>query len=771
MPVFALTIGWSAFLLFWIEPLVGQLVLPAFGGAPATWATVLVFFQAVLLLGYLYGHASVVWLGPRRGAIVHVGLALAALAWLLVASLRTADIQPTGLPASIDVLRILALTVGPPVLILTATTPLVSAWFARWRGGPGADPYWLYALSNGGSLLALLAYPFLIGPRFGLADQRTAWAAGFAVLCLALVASAARSVVRQGRAESAVPGETSRSAASATPASTSVVEAGVVEAGAVDPTPDAPIEWGRRGRWILLAAVPSGLLAAVTTFIATDLISAPLLWVGPLALYLSSFIVAFSARGRRLVPLAVTLAPAAVTLLWVPFGSAGGWPLLVLIGLEWGCLAIVAVALHGRLAGDRPGAGQLTEFYLVQSVGGVLGGAFVALVAPIVFPGVWEYPILLTGALVALAVTVPRGAFGSAVSATARRPRFALGPFLAGAPSRVGPYLAIAIAVIVAMLVEHSIALPIALRWIGVGAAVLLVGGPPRFLAAATGLTLAVAVLVIPNITPTRTLVSARSFFGVTEVIEGAPGDPWRVLMHGTTVHGSQSTDPALRRVPTGYYARPGPIGDVFAILDADRPGAAVGLVGLGSGTLAAYEQPGQSMTYFEIDPLVIAVAQDPRYFTYLSDAPGRPTIVLGDGRFSLRQVSDASYDLLVLDAFSSDAIPTHLLTLEALTDDRRVVRPDGLIAVHVSNRYYDLAPAIGAAGGRLGATVLQRRYAPTDAEALAGASPSAWVVMTTDAPTIAALRARGWEAVDAAGVEPVTDDRPDVLRFLHLGG
>ena len=757
MPVFALTIGWSAFLLFWVEPLVGQLVLPTFGGAPAVWATVLVFFQAVLLLGYLYGHASTVWLGPRRGAIVHIGLALAALAWLLVASLRTPDIQPTNLPAALDVLRILALTVGPPVFVIATTTPLVSAWFARWRGGTGADPYWLYALSNGGSLLALLAYPFLIGPRFGLGDQRSAWAAGFAVLCLALVAAAALSVVRRGRATEASTEASTDSTRTRTPEGTTDAGAG------------PSIGWARRGRWILLAAVPSGLLAAVTTFIATDLISAPLLWVGPLGLYLASFIVAFSARGRRLVPFAVTLAPAAVTLLWVPFGSAGGWPLLVLIGLEWGCLAIVAVALHGRLAGDRPGVGHLTEFYLVQSVGGVLGGAFVALLAPIAFPGVWEYPILLTGALVALAATVPAAARVAAL-APGPGPRFALSPFLVDAPARLVPYLAIAAVVVATMLLEHSIALPIALRWLGVGAAILAVGGPPGFLAAATGLTLAVAVLVIPNITPSPTLLQARSFFGVTAVIQGSPGDPWRVLMHGTTVHGSQSTDPALRRTPTGYYARPGPIGDVFAVLDASRPGAAVGLVGLGSGTLAAYEEPGQLMTYFEIDPLVIAVAEDPRYFTYLSDAPARPTVVLGDGRFSLRQVGDASYDLLVLDAFSSDAIPTHLLTLEALTDDRRVVRPAGLIAIHVSNRYYDLAPAIGAAGGRLGMTVLQRRYAPTGADALAGASPSAWVAMTTDAPTIAALRARGWEDVDAAGVDPVTDDHPDVLRFLHIG-
>ena len=749
MPVFALTIGWSAFLLFWIEPLVGQLVLPAFGGAPAVWATVLVFFQAVLLLGYLYGHVSTVRLSPRQGAAVHGGLALAALAWLAVGSIRTADIGPSSLPAPLDVLRVLALTVGPPVFILTTTTPLVSAWYARWRGRSASDPYWLYALSNGGSLVALLGYPFLIGPRFGLAEQRPAWAVGFAVLVAALIATAvlAARVIRP---------------AAPAPISTPAAERHALE----------PVDSARRARWVLLAAVPSGLLAAVTTFIATDLVSAPLLWVGPLALYLSSFIVAFSTRGRRLVPAAVVAAPAAVTLLWVPIGSAGGWPLVTLIALAWGCFAVVAVALHGRLAADRPGVGRLTEFYLVQSIGGVLGGAFVALVAPLAFPGVWEYPILLIGALVALAVS------GRPVAATAgeRRRRIG-GRLVAGAGWRLAPYVAVGAVVIASMAMGGSIALPVAMRWFAVGALILLVGGSPGFMAAATGLTLAVAVLVIPAITPSHTLLQARSFFGVTVVLEGAPGDPWHVLMHGTTMHGSQSTDPALRHTPTGYYARPGPVGDVFAIVnDGGGAGgtggpAAIGLVGLGAGTLAAYEEPGQSMTYYEIDPLVVRVAQDPGYFTYLSDAPTRPAVVLGDGRASLRLVPDATYDLLVLDAFSSDAIPTHLLTLEAFTDDRRVVRPGGLIVVHVSNRYYDLAPAVAAAGQRLGLTVLQRRYAPSEADGAVGASPSAWVAMTTDPATIAALRARGWEAVASAGVEPITDDRPDVLRFLHIGG
>ena len=755
MGIFAATIGLSAFLLFWIEPLVGQLVLPVFGGTPAVWATVLVFFQGVLLLGYLYSHASVTVLGPRRGAVVHVVLAVLAVGWLVVLPTHAADLRTYDLPASLDVLLILGVAVGPPVFVLTATTPLLSAWFASTRPpGERGDPYWLYALSNTGSLAALLAYPFVIGPLVGLSQQQSAaWGLVFAVVVGALTVTAF--VVRRS-----------------TQAETITAEPVVAHASAAGAAPgsgaDSPIRWGRRARWILLAAVPSGLLAAVTAFIAADLIAAPLLWIGPLALYLGSFIVAFSARGRRLVPAAVALAPAVVTLLWIPIGSTGGWPLLQLIVLEWGGLAIVATALHGRLAQDRPPAAHLTEFYLVQSAGGVIGGAFVAILSPVVFPGVWEYPILLVAALGVLAVTSRRTgpqAESSTPGPSQTRRGLDLAPFFAGAGLRLIPFAIVAVVVLAVMAADHSIALAIAARWFAVGGLILLVGAQPRFLAIATGLTLVVATLVIPS----PALLRGRSFFGVTEVIQTTDGR-WTQLMNGTTVHGVQSTDPTLSGQPTSYYASSGPVGDVFAILDASHPGAAIGIVGLGAGGIAAYEQRGQTMTYYEIDPLVIHVATDPRYFRFISQAPVRPTIVLGDARLSLRAAAPASYDLLVLDAFSSDAIPTHLLTVEAMADDLRVLRPGGLLAVHVSNRYYDLAPAVGAAGRRLGLTVLERRYGPTAAEAAAGAAASIWVVATTDPATIDRYRAAGWLPTDG-DVEPLTDDHPDVLRFLDLGG
>jgi len=756
--IFAGAIGLSAFLLFWIEPLMGQLVLPVFGGTPAVWATVLVFFQGALLLGYLYSHASVTWLGPHRGAFLHVAVAVAALGWLVILPTRQADLRAGDLPAALDVLRILVVTVGPPVFVLTATTPLLSAWFVAHRQDDPGDPYRLYALSNAASLAALLAYPFVIGPVVGLSRQEAMWTVAFFVLCGAL-SLAALAVLRRARA----------------------IRTGALVVDVDPPSRDtqaatrqiigrAPaIAWGRRTRWLLLAAVPSGLLAAVTNFIAVDLVAAPLLWIGPLALYLGSFIVAFSARGRRLVPAAFALAPAIVTLLWIPIGSAGGWPLLPLIILEWGGLAIVATALHGRLAQDRPSAERLTEFYLVQSVGGVTGGAFVAIVAPLVFPGVWEYPILLAAALGVLAVTSAgrsRTGAPSALVHASRRTRVDLRPFVAGGVVRLVPYVTVAVIVVATMVLVHSVALVVALRWFIVGGLILFVGAQPRFLAVATGLTLAVATLVIPS----PALLRDRSFFGVTEVVRTADGR-WTELRNGTTVHGIQSTDLALSREPTSYYASSGPLGDVFAILDRTHANAAIAVVGLGAGTIAAYEQPTQTMTYFEIDPLVVRVATNARYFTYLADAPVRPRIILGDARLSLRSVQDGSFDLVVLDAFSSDAIPTHLLTVEALADDRRVLRPDGVLAVHISNRYYDLAPALRAAGERLGLTVLERRYGPTPSESAAGAAPSIWVVATSDPATADRYRADGWQATTGAGVVPLTDDHPDVLRFLDIGG
>ncbi|MBA2719595.1 MAG: fused MFS/spermidine synthase [Chloroflexi bacterium] len=732
-------IGWSAFLLFSVEPLIGRLVLPVFGGTPAVWATTLFFFQAVLLLGYLYGHLSVTRLGIRRGAVLHIALVLAAGAALALSPARPADLRDPAIPDVLNLVGMLALTIGLAAFVLTTTTPLVSAWYAasRTATSDGGDAYWLYALSNAGSLLALLAYPFLIEPRLGLSAQRGVWAVGFVVFALAIAGCAAWASGRAGRTSPAAgPDELETTGAS------------------------EPIAGRRRATWLLLAAVPSGLLSAVTTFIATDLVSAPLLWLVPLAIYLLTFIVAFSDRGRRMVPAAALVAPAAVTLMWVPFGSAGGWPILPLVVLMYGGLGVVATAMHGRLAMDRPDPAHLTEFYLVISIGGALASAFVALFAPILFPGVWEFPILLVLALVALAATEPRRR-GSGVART-NRPPINLAPFVRGARSRVLPYLAVAAILVVFLVRDTSLGAEAGIRWLLVGGLILLVGARPAFLATSTALVLALAVLVLQP----AAIFRDRSFFGVTEVLR-PDGAPQTTLMNGTTVHGVQWTDSAKAQMPTAYYAPAGPFGDVFAALESDDQPKDIAIVGLGAGALTSYLRPNWTMTYFEIDPLVAEVASDPRFFTFLSSANPRPSIVLGDARLSLSDVPAQRFDALFVDAFSSDAVPTHLLTSEAYALYARLVKPGGLVVTHIPNRYYDLAPAVAGAQAANGLTALIRTFQPTETEAREGAAPTILAVASSIGSSLADLRDGGWQPLEPT-VPPMTDDFMDALRFLR---
>ncbi len=444
---FGTTIGLSAFLLFSVEPLIGRLVLPVFGGAGGVWATVLAFFQGVLLLGYLYAHVSATRLSVRTGAVLHLVLAVVAVAATATAPQRVASLRLDGVPTLLNLVAMLAVIIGPAAFVLTATTPLMSSWYARVRraadaSASEADPYWLYALSNGGSFVALLAYPFIVEQTIGLSTQRTVWFGGFIAFVLALTVAAVKyaGTVRTVRVDAA--------------------------AGAVRTT----LTRDRRLRWLLLSAVPAGLLSAVTNFVTTDLISAPLLWVVPLAVYLASFVVAFSASGRaRIVPIAIALAPAVLTLMWVPLGSAAGWPIVPLLVIEYLGLGILAVALHGRLAMDRPAADHLTDFYLTMSTGGVIGGAFVAVIAPLAFDGVWEYPLLLVGAAVALAIRLE----GDSASATGPRGR-PLRRLLRGSPMRLVPFALVA-AVLVWSMAARAVA--------GVGGGLALAGprraGPP----------------------------------------------------------------------------------------------------------------------------------------------------------------------------------------------------------------------------------------------------------------------------------------------------
>ena len=735
----------SACLLFLLEPLVGLLVLPTFGGVPATWATVLCFFQGVLVLGYLYSHVSISRLDPRRGAILHAAVVALALGAAVVAPSRYRDLIVPGTPVALNLLGMLALTVGPAAFLMTTTTPLVSSWYVLLKGDHAgrADPYWLYALSNAGSLLAVLAYPLVVEPAVGLGSQRAAWLVGFGVLCLLLLGLAVRIGVRIGGRLRGVPGAAE-------------------ERHSVDAL---PIPIARRMRWLLLAAIPSGLLAAVTNFITTDLISAPLLWVGPLAIYLVSLIVVFSPRGRRLIRPAVILAPVAITLLWVPIGSVGGWPAVPLLLLQLGGFAVVALALHGLLAEDRPPAASLTTFYLVIAVGGVLGSAFVAIVAPVAFKGIWEFPLLLVGALVAIALCIDAGpwsrATGGGFAAGSAR---ALGTLTSGAWRRLVPYALVGIVLVVALTSARSTALAVATDWLLVGAVVLLFGARPGVLAVLTAIVLTLGVFVLPP----APVFQDRDFFGVIQVLR-PPDGLTTDLKNGTTVHGSQWRDAARRNEPVNEFAASGPAGDIFTALRAgSTEGRSIGVVGLGAGELAAYAQPADRLTIFEISPLDVQVASDPRYFTYLADAPIRPLVLIGDGRLLVEASDSGVFDVLFLDAFSSDAVPVHLLTVEAILADLRATRSDGVLAFHLSNRYYDLEPAVASAVESQGLTALVRDFVPSPAEVGQRTARSQWLVASRDAGFLARLSAVGWKPA-ARRTSPLTDDHPDITRLLDL--
>jgi len=771
----ALAIALSSFLLFGLELIVGRLVLPVFGGAPAAWATVLAFFQGVLLLGYLYGHLSASRLGLRRGATVHVALVVVAVVALALSPARLDVLRDARLDPIVDLLKMLALVVGAPAFLLTTTTPLLSSWYTRLRG-EGADPYWLYAASNGASFAALLLYPLVIQAALGLTAQRASWSFGFVILGAILTAAAVITALATTRPRRAAAGSDLRPVAVAGVARATEPMGSIVPLDS--PAPEGAIRGitaGRRVRWLLLAAVPSGLLAAITNLVATDLVSAPLLWAGPLAIYLLTFVLVFSPRLRVVIPVAVALAPIGVTFLWIPLGSGGLWPVAPLVLVEYLGFALVATALHGRLADDRPDPRHLTEFYLMLSTGGVIGGAFVGILAPLAFPGIWEFPILVVAALAALAWAVPASATSTSESTTrgparpggTARHRLQFGPFVAGAHIRLSPYGLCAGVLILAIAPTGGSGLEGAVRWLAVGGFLLLVGGQPRFLALGTGLLLVLATIVLPA--PAR--FQERSFFGVTRVLLAADGRSVQ-LIHGNTIHGLQATDPAARGEPTTYYARTGPVGDVFTVTRGrtarlKRP-AAVGIVGLGAGELAAYAERGDRFTFYEIDPVLVRVATNPALFTFLSDMPAPASIVLGDGRLSLHDAAGGTLDLLVMDAFSSDSPPAHLLTVEAIDDAMRTVAPGGMLAVHVSNRFYDLAPAVAGAADALGLASLQRSYAPSKADAerlLAG--PSIWVVLARRPGDLAAFVSRGWTPINP--LPPLTDDNADTLRLLRF--
>jgi SAM-dependent methyltransferase len=684
--LYGATIFLGAGLLFVVQPMVGKMVLPLLGGTPAVWSTCMVFFQAALLLGYAYAHASTAWLGVRRQATLHVLVLALPLAVLPIGVdarfLRGGAVNPV-----LDVLILLAAAVGLPFVVVSASAPLLQKWFAS-TGHPAArDPYFLYAASNLGSMLALLGYPFLIEPRLHLrtvdwSSQTRLWSAGYGVLA-ALTLGCAIALWRSGEAAEV---------------------AHAAEDAARETGPPAVRE---RLRWVALAFVPSSLLLGATTYITMDIAAVPLLWTLPLATYLLTFIVAFGRWPARLHRVVTALVVPAVLLMLFAMLS----DVIKTIWLSVLChlllLLVVALACHGELALRRPAPRHLTGFYLLISVGGVLGGLFNALLAPLIFNSLAEYPLAMALACVLVLAAGPRAPRAPLTAAAAVVGVTALAFILFSGTLAVRIDFA---------FVSRALHVTDTLvgTWLGNLERTVnkeLIFGPPviacfflRRRPLALGLAL-VGLLVTAGYVGARKddqIRQVRSFFGVLKVIRVEGEQGYTELRHGTTIHGRQSLDPARREEPISYYHRRGPIAQLYGELEKRGTPLSTAVIGLGTGTMTAFARPGDAMTIYEIDPRVRDIALDPRYFTFVADARRRGATVrleMGDARLRLdavrRERPAETYDLIVVDAFSSDAIPVHLLTREALRLYFDALKPDGVLALHISNRYLRLEPVV----------------------------------------------------------------------------
>lgn len=710
--LFTATIFAGSFLLFLIQPMIARMALPRLGGAPAVWNSAMLVYQALLLGGYAYAH----WLtrqSARTQALVHL-TAFAAAALLLPIGLSAATL-PAGASAFLWVPWLLLSSIGPLFLLISANAPLLQRWFSA----TGADPYPLFAASNLGSFAGLIAYPLLLEPLLPVSTQRLLWSAGYGLVLLLLLACAAV-LNRSGTSRGIVRGSSGKP---------SLREALL---------------------WVWLAFIPSGLMLATTLFITTDIMPMPLLWVVPLGLYLLSFSIAFASRSGAARGLALfapyTLVPAAIALfigerlhLWVTAAT-----LLV-------ALFAISVACHFKIFESRPGPDRLTGFYLAIAIGGALGGLFCALIAPLIFDWTYEFPLLL----IAAAATLLPG-YSPFIPHRWIESRTARVAASAGAMLIVG---ATVIGVLIwkqdDALVRYGSLAALLVGSFAVVSRILLVGTM-------------VAAMILPGAW-TKLQLSfepgemTRTYFGIYSVVDRGAS---RQLMHGTTLHGIQLSTPGWEKFPTTYYARESGVGRALELAPAlFGPQAAISVVGLGAGTLACFKRAGQRWTFFELDPAVADLAVRSGRFTFMPRCAPDARVVIGDARLKLAKEPAASADLLVVDAFSSDAIPMHLLTKEAFDLYGRYLKPDGLLLVHISNRHLDLEPVVAAAPGwrsRVG------RFDPDwDYRHL---TTSDWMALSRSPATIEALsRASGdsfWQPATSRRL-PWTDEHASLLSAL----
>jgi SAM-dependent methyltransferase len=719
-PLFLTTIVVGSFLLFLTQPMVARMALPRIGGAPAVWNSAMLVYQLLLLGGYAYAH-YLARIRPRHQVGVHVVLLGLAALWLPISLIQ--QVPPETTEPAFWVPYFLLASIGPLFFIVSAQAPLMQRWYAleTSRG----DPYPLYAASNLGSFAGLISYPLIVEPLMTLQQQSWLWTGIYGALVLLVIGCA---VTVPGHAVEKLPEETS-----------------------------PPPTTRQYLHWIVLAAVPSGLMLSTTTHLTTDIVAIPLLWVLPLGLYLLSFVVAFAAR-RKAADFITMVAPLIILVAGgLAFSNGTRDPFFsATLGLL--LLFTTAVALHAEMFNRRPAVGHLTKFYLSMSFGGMLGGLFCAILAPLLFDWAYEHPLLILAA--ALLV-----------------PQITLVPW----PPRLAAVLTVvlpAAALILSFVTERLLAGQSAMIGSIIVSLIAL-----ACLGRRVPFALSLAALMLSyggwSVLQQSTMdIRTRSYFGIYQVNERTTetGEAYALaLTHGTTLHGIQNTIPGTETVPTSYYARRSGVGHTLANAPAlFGPSARVGVVGLGSGTLACYRQPGQNWRIFEIDPAMVEIART--RFSFLSRCAPDAQIILGDARIRIAEQPANSMDVLAVDAFSSDAVPMHLLTHEALQTYGRMVQRDGIVLFHVSNRYLDLKPVVADLAERGGWQAAIFEYIPSQEDELMNATISVWIALSRNPQTIQRLVELSgedrmeWRRLQRTpGFAGWSDDYASILPILNM--
>lgn len=718
--LFGATMFVSALLLFWVQLVIAKMLLPRLGGTPAVWTTCMLFFQVLLLAGYSYVLVTTARIGVRQQTILHVALLLLSLLFLPLTSGNFASISERNNPA-LWLFGYLLTAIGLPIFLISTTSPLLQKWFTRTSHAAANDPYFLFSVSNAGSLLGLLSYPLLLEPALSLSTQNRLWLVvyvAFLVLSLGCVLVVWKS---SGPAKAEAAHETA-----------------------------TPLK--RRLYWILLAFIPASLLFGVTNYITTEIAPTPLLWTIPLALYLVTFVLAFAGKSllpERFANIALT---ALALLLTLVLAANATEPTTAIVLLHLCFFFVAATICHNKLAADRPSAARLADFYLCVATGGMLGGLFNTLIAPLAFNTIVEYPLVIV-----LACLIQRREHSEPDSSADRL-------FDVVWPAIVG-----VLTIVLAFIVEGSNLSPVVAVAIIFGAPLVIVNH--RFRTRPVRFALALGAVMLASVVyseiQNRTLHAERNFFGTLSVRFDRESAT-HTLYHGNTIHGRQFVEPELQQQPLSYFHREGPLGQIFSAFHSNAASPNVAIVGLGTGSMACYSFAGQQWTFYEINPAVISIAQTPRYFTYLQKCAAAATeIVLGDARLQLQNAPDQHYGLIVLDAFNSDAIPVHLMTQEAIALYTAKLATGGMLAFHISNRSLKLDTVLANLAERNGARCLS--FADGEHNPLTGKDPSEWLVMAQHSPAFDTLaHDRRWRVVEGNGSAAWTDDFSNILSVFR---